>query len=356
MNLSRFANWAPLGKFRFGNHSPGAMIGLDIGSQSVTFVELIRRKETYWVERWGQESSQVKFLEEGKIIHHAELRKALGKLVTEHGLHGAKVVMAVNGPFVMTKRIQVPLQYQRNLDEYLVWERHHYFPDDPEDVYFDYVTMLSGMDQSTAETRDVLLVAAKREVVDERVEILQEAGLSPHICDVESLACFNLMALHPEVRDHHSYLLVHIGNESVSMIVVDHQEVMIVRELSGATFACLSDQDRMSSHTTLRESFLPDVYKGEIGEFELLGEMKRTMAWAREIQPAFHIEAIVVSGSDGVSEELVKQLGCVWRMPVVSVNPLSFLKQNDHRRPLPLMAGVASGLALRACLEKREPW
>jgi type IV pilus assembly protein PilM len=264
--------------------------------------------------------------------------------------------MAVSGVSVMVKRIPVPTRHHHDLDAYVMWEGAHYIPYDPDDVYLDYSVCSSLISVATSEDRDLLLVAAKRDAVDERRDVLEEANLHPIICDVEALAFLNLVSLNAEVQTHRSYLVANLLDGMMSVAVVAQGEPLLVRDVSVPTFShqhfydTSGDRNQFQGVDDLQGVQEKDfVLSEKVRWFEIVSELMRTVEGARELQPDLEIERVFLSGSFGSSPELVEELRQSLFIPISLIDPVASIGWNrGSARPLASFAGVAGGLALRA--------
>jgi type IV pilus assembly protein PilM len=85
-------------------------------------------------------------------------------------------VASVGGRDVMVKKIQMDRMKETDAREVIRWEAEQYVPFDMENVQLDF-QILDPLDDGLQ--MNVLLVAAKRDVVDQKVGLLRDAGLSP---------------------------------------------------------------------------------------------------------------------------------------------------------------------------------
>ncbi len=335
---------------------PKSLIGLDVGSQRITFVEAYYRQGRHRVGRWGSEPLELNVIEQGRITNRSALIAALRAFVEKYGLKGSSVAMAVNGASVMVKRIHISKRHRRNLEGHLMWEGARYIPYDPDDVYLDFSLCSSGCSNGANEGIDVLLVAAKRDAVDERRDVLEEVGLHPIICDVEALAFLNLAALHPQVRPHSSYLIANLLGNMMTLVVVIQGEPVLVRDVS-VSFSSSQDFAGWTPENSVQrpygvhlsqeqESFLSH----KIGWREIEGELRRTIGGARELLPDLNMEQMFLCGGLRARPGFQEELGRSLMIPASFIDPLdSFGRdgESEGTRPFGPFAGVAGGLALR---------
>ena len=332
------------------------IIGLDLGSEAITFVECRRQQGRWRLARWGFHKIDSQILQQGRIKNRPALVQTLHAFVEQFRLRAASVAMAVNGASVIVKRIQVPRHHQHDLDQYLLWEAPQYIPYDPEDVYVDCALRPSLFPISSSEDLELLLVASKREAVDERREVLEEVNLRPVICDVEALAIHNITGRHREVRTQNAYLLVHIQRGLINVIVVAKGEPLLVRDvdfspISGQSFTNKPSDRRSPSHWSddVQSSSEDDTFLfEELIRFEMVSELNRTVEGAQELLHELNLEKIFLCSNFQISDVLIEEIKQSLSIPVSLIDPFeSFEWNQDGVSPSPL-AGVAGGLALRA--------
>lgn len=334
---------------------PQPRIGLDLGSRAITFVELYSRRGQSHVRQWGAEPLDPQIMDQGRIINRPALIEALRALIEKHRLQGASVAMGVNGASVMVKRIPVPFSHHHDLDAYVMWEGTNSIPYDPEDVYLDYAVCSPMLSVDAKAGQDLLLIAAKRDAVDERREVLEAVNLHPIICDVETLAVLNMVALNPEVQTYQAYLVAKILDGLMSLVVMVNGEPLLVREISVANFphehfgdwAGIQDEvhrDKDCHDSPASDSFLSET----IQWFEIVRECKRTLEGAQELHPSLEVGKMFLCGSLGQSSGLVDELQKSLSLPVSCIDPVASIGWSDvSTRSLTSCAGLASGLALR---------
>ena len=94
----------------------------------------------------------------------------------------------------MTKIITMPGSLTDDeMEEQIMIEADQYVPYSLDEVNFDFE--VQRVNENNPEMVDVLLVASRRENVDDRVEALLKAGLKASIVDVEAFAMENAFSL-----------------------------------------------------------------------------------------------------------------------------------------------------------------
>ena len=332
------------------------VIGIDIGSQAITFAKIQNRQSRLRLDGWGCRKFDTPILERGRIRNQSVLIEGLRALVEEYGIRGAYVAMAVNGASVMVKRVHVPQCDRKNLDEFLIWEGPRYIPYDPDDVYLDFALSPSVSPNSSKEGLDLLLVVSKREAVDERRTLLEEVGLNPLICDLDALAFYNLASIHRDVQSHRAYILVYLQPTIMHVVVVACGEPLLIRDVDFLIDMKLGDQPGKSD--VLDQKPKPDdppefssenssMWEELLG-MEVLGELKRTLDGAREIQPDLKVEAVFFSSSLRIRDAFQNELSQGLMIPVFRIDALESLRQNRGLSSEGSFLNIACGLALRS--------
>jgi len=156
------------------------ILGLDIGSNCVKAVELARAGNRFTVTGYAQQ----------EIAAAGTLRDALVAVLREGRFKSKQVVSSVSGRSVIVRYINTPYMKSDDLKSSMRFEADKYIPFETSEVILDCVSLDEKPAPGSADMR-VVLVAVKKEVVDEHVRLLQDVGLFPCIVDVDCFALGN---------------------------------------------------------------------------------------------------------------------------------------------------------------------
>ena len=106
---------------------------------------------------------------------------------SELKIKGKEVAIGVSGHSVIIKKIQMPRMSQAELEESIQWEAEQYIPFDVKDVNIDTQILDAGGNDATGQM-DVLLVAAKKDMINDYTTVVSESGLLPVVVDVDAFA------------------------------------------------------------------------------------------------------------------------------------------------------------------------
>jgi len=203
-------------------------VGLDIGSGFVKAVEVSLTGERPEVTRVAMRPLLPDTIVEGEIMDYQIVSDTLRALFQESGLKGGDVVTAVGGHDVIIKKIEMDRMKESDAREVIRWEAEQHVPFDIKSVELDF-QILNPDDEGLQ--MEVLLVAAKRELVDNKVSILTDAGLSPSAIDVDAFALHNAFEHnHPDAMDG-IVALVNVGHEVTNVNILEDGVPILTREI-----------------------------------------------------------------------------------------------------------------------------
>ena len=154
------------------------VVGLDIGSFAIKLVELKERKGEYSLQRLGIEPLSPEAIVDGSIMDSSLVVEAIQKLVDETSVKGTNFATSLSGHSVIIKKIDLPAMAPEELAESIQWEAEQYIPFDINDVKLDYQLLSPGGEGTPME---VLLVAVKRDKVNDYVSVISQSGRTPAI-------------------------------------------------------------------------------------------------------------------------------------------------------------------------------
>ncbi len=224
---------------------PKQTVGLDIGSGLVKAVVLDHGGGAPELVRAVVMPLADDAIVEGEVMDPALVVDAVRATVAAAGAPNATVAVAVGGRDVIVKRIRTPRARGAEARALLRWEAEQHVPFDMSSVALDFHVL--DPDGADAEM-GVLIAAAKRELVDARVALLAEAGVSPAIVDVDAFALHNAYTASapPSVAEAGDGLvaLAHVGNETTIINVLDGDVPVLTRDLALGTRRLREDLQR----------------------------------------------------------------------------------------------------------------
>src|SRR6185503_13581580 len=158
-------------------------VGLDIGSSAVKAVALKHGRAGWSLVAAGEAPTPDGGLNGGVTAQPVAVSEAIKQVMDGLRLRRARVASALSGHSVIVKRLLLPSMTQPELEEAIPWEAEQYIPFEISDVQLDYQIVTDPSD-ATKTSIDVLLVAAKRDRIDDRAAVIAQAGRQPIVIDI----------------------------------------------------------------------------------------------------------------------------------------------------------------------------
>jgi type IV pilus assembly protein PilM len=201
-------------------------VGLDIGSSSIKLVQIKEVRKRYALENFAVLDLPPNTIVEGAIHQPKDLTEMISEL--KKRMKVKEVALSIGGHSLITKKISLPARTEAELAESIKWEAEQYIPFNLSDVYLDFNTI-----QLRAELgqMDVLLVAAKKDVVNQYVDIVKSAGLKPVIVDADCFAVQNCLEYNYGLDPNLHTAIIHIGAENLNINVIAYGLTTFTRDL-----------------------------------------------------------------------------------------------------------------------------
>jgi type IV pilus assembly protein PilM len=311
------------------------IVGLDIGSSAIKAVVLRRARSGWTLVAAGEAPMPDGGLKEGAAAEPAAVSEAVDAVFETLRVRRARVAAALSGHAVIVKRLSLPAMSQAELGEAIPWEAEQYIPFDLSEVQLDYQVLNAGTEGSKT-TLDVLLVAAKRDRIDDRASVVAQTGRRPVVIDIEAFALANAYQMnYPERTDPFS-ALIHIGRSVMIVCLLERGEPVFTRDISiggqlhvDALIRELggSGVDEMTAKRILHGQFPNDVSPEQVAAVlrdassQLVLEVRKTVDFYRATAPVERLSRIVLSGGAWQAVGLVDLLASEFGAPVDVFDP-----------------------------------
>lgn len=183
-------------------------IGLDIGSSSIKVVSVKGGKKGVALQAFGLEPLPPQTIVDGTIMNQSAVVDAIRTLWGRLKLKQKEVALAISGHSVIIKKISVPPMTEDELAEQIPWEAEHHIPFAKDDVEIDYQVTNK---QNASGQMELLLVAAKKEVVHDYAAVAREAALLPQVIDVAAFTVQNAFEENYSLAPGETVVLINLG-------------------------------------------------------------------------------------------------------------------------------------------------
>ena len=230
-----------LPKFGFTKNS---LVGLDIGSSTVKVVELaMKGGRGFELKNLGIAPLPSEAIVQGVFLNSSAIADSIREAVDQAGISNKEVAAAVAGHSVIVKKVSLPSMTRDELEDQIQWEAEQYIPFDVNEVNLDFQILES---ENSEGQMDVLLVAAKKDLIDDYYQVISEAGLTSACVDVAAFAVENAFEANYDVGPDEIIGLVNVGAQVVNISIVQNG---FRRSLATSRRAAISTPKRSRSRS-----------------------------------------------------------------------------------------------------------
>ncbi len=354
------------------------LIGLDIGTHSIKLVEIDDSKKGRILKSFGIIGLPQNAIVEGSIKEMEIVSSAIKELYKQLKIKNKNVAASISGYSVIVKKITISRRGEAELEYTINEEAEQYIPFDISDVNLDYEVLSApevgspdGDEEEMAGLMDVMLVAAKKDIVDDYVSLLQLSGLNPVVLDVDAFSAQNAFEMASGERETSGcYAIVNVGAEELGINAVKDGISIFTRDSSYGgsqiTEAIMSrfdvnheEADRIKLGGTKvdkeREA-LEDIFTSVISGW--VQEIKRALDFLGTTDPDETIDKMFLTGGSCRIPGFREYLETETEIPIEELNPFSGLQINEkifdpkYLSYMAPQAAVVVGLGLRSIGDK----
>jgi len=338
------------------------IVGLDLGSSYLKAVQLRETRSGYELELFDALSISPELIVEGSIIDAIRLTESLRELLRKAKVKAKDAVISISGhSSVIIKRISLPEMSEEELSESIKFEAEQYVPFDIEDVNLDF--QILGPKEEPGQM-DVILVAVKKDVINDYVSVVKEAGLNTVVVDVDAFALENMYGINYEVEAGKNVALVNIGASTMNMNILKAGVSAFTRDSSiGSNIH--SDALQKEFNITYEEAerlkrgeMLEKVKREEATSLivnasnEIFSEVARSLDYFKSSTVQAEVQEVILSGGCALIRDFASLLSRKIGIPVMLAQPFRNIlipKKLDVTfvEEMAPLGAVAVGLAMR---------
>lgn len=340
-----------------------AVIGIDIGTHSIKLVELAGTYSSPRIIAWGVAQLPSGAFSENTIANSEVIAETLNGLMIKSGVRGDHVAVAVSSSHAITKVLGMPADISElEMEEQISIEALHFIPYPIDEVNIDFEVL--GASTVNEQENDVLLVACRRSIVDDYIDLVESVDLDLRYVDIDTYA------LERVYRSQHSLgsnseqpvALFDIGSSTSHLMVMDDERVLYSRHQNfGASqlvklirkeYGVSVDEAEEILHSSQPPGdFLTAVQEPFV---EMLRqEVSRALQFFYSSSSFSDIDSIVLSGSACGLSGLAGDLEVKMRTKVSILDPVVNATVQMNRDVIASVApglSVAYGLSLRGLM------
>lgn len=337
------------------------IVGIDIGSYAVKVCQLQKAGTGYRVVALGSANIPFGAVEDGVLVEPTEVAKVVSGLIKNLKIKEKKVGISISGHSVIVKRIGLSNLDDEALAEYIKSEAEQYIPFDINEVYLDYYRIKRG--GSDNNRGDVMLVAAKKEVVNAYINMLREIKLKVAVVDVDECVMENILEAVSGI--HENIILVDIGAAKMNInILVDGVSVLardipvgseqLTEQIANVLEVDINEAEKIKLGAVTNQEDNEKISKvySEICD-GWIREIKKTLDSYLEKRKHKPIESLVLSGGGakikGLTEYIQQSIGVNVRIfnPFEKISYDKKMFDQDYIEYIGPEMAIATGIALR---------
>ncbi len=353
------------------SYRKNAMMAVDISATGIKLLELSRAHGKYTLQSMAMTPLPRDAIVENAIMDSGAVIQALTDAVDIARPATRNVAFAVSGNAVIIRTVTMPAMTELELESQIDYEAEQYIPHSTDDVYLDFQILAGGSDDDAQ--MDVVLAACKREVIDDYLRVLEEAGLEPGCVDCAVFALQNTAELVAGGTGHvvpdaladpaetRTHALVNIGANLININILQNGKMAFVRDqfyggnnlteaiqkAHGLSYQA-AEQMKQDNFQGIGEEALKDFYTG------LTSELVRSLDFYTASHADFPVQKLFLGGGTallpGIAGELEQRLNIETRV----LNPFSVITASGRAFNPDYLSGIGPrmvipvGLALRS--------
>ncbi len=336
-------------------------IGLDIGSHAVKMCEMSETNSGRKLVSLGSSVLAPDAVRDGVLQEPAAVAEAISSLVENLRVKGKKIAISISGYSVIVKKINLAVMTKEEMESHIQSEAEQYIPFDIDDVYLDFQDLKTNTENE--DRTDVMLVAAKKEVVDEYLTLLDSVGLKTLIVDVDAFALENAYEANFNLDE--NVALIDIGASKMNINVISSGTSILARDvvlgsrqvteqIQSAFDLSYEDAEALKIGMILpgdRQERLEEIFVNACTQW--ITEIKRALDFYFSNYPDESIGKLILSGGgariNGLAQFFQQETG----IPVEIFNP--FFKAStdsnaidpDYLKHIAPEMAICAGLATR---------
>jgi len=205
------------------------LVGVDIGTSGVKVCQVRESRKGLGLVRLGFVPLGPQVIVDGQVMDQGAVIEALQRVFAEAKIRQKECAISVSGQAVIIRKITVPMMTEAELNEQIQWEAEQHIPFDIKDVQVDYQVLRR---RPEASQMDLLLVAAKRDQIEDYAQLARNAKLKPVVCDIDSFTVQNLFEYSRGLPQDQTIVLINVGASLSSLNIVSNGASAFTREIA----------------------------------------------------------------------------------------------------------------------------
>ena len=339
-------------------------VGLDIGSHSVKAVELTRSGKGLKLSRYAVVELTPGTMVDGEVVNRDHLVESIRDALAKAGIKTKTVNSAVSGRSVIVRRIPMEKMTEAQARQAIHWEAEQHIPFRVDEVSIDFKIL---NEESAPGQMEVLLVAAKKEVIHLHRGLIQGAGIRTSAVDLEQFALLRAYQNSYHPSDEECVTILNVGSDNTNLVIVKGGAPSFNRDLAigGGRFIEAIQRslglDYSTAESVLKGSLPEGVSEVDVRNAvssvleELSTSVRRSFISFQASGESSRIDKMLISGGCSLMAGLADTLSEHHGLPVEVFDVFGDIQlegtlavDETERKNLQAVIAVAVGLALKS--------
>ncbi|MCK6589842.1 MAG: pilus assembly protein PilM, partial [Polyangiaceae bacterium] len=309
------------------------LVGVDIGSSSIKVCQLKEtRKGGFGLVRLGFVPLPAQTIVDGHVMSAQAVVEGLGRAFEAAKIRQREVAISISGQAVIIRKITVPLMTNEELDNQIHWEAEQHIPFDIKDVHIDYEVLRRRPETGQM---DIVLVAAKREEINDYMQIAKTAKLRPLVIDIDAFTVQNLFELSRGLPPDQTFAIINVGASLTSINIISRGMSAFTRDIAnGGNYITEQIQRQLGVSFDKAEQYKcssvtagPGAVPSQVFQIidmvceSIAAEIQRSLDFFLATSGEQEMHRIYLTGGSSVLPALPAAVGRRSRVPVEMIQP-----------------------------------
>ncbi|MGI6562894.1 MAG: type IV pilus biogenesis protein PilM [Clostridia bacterium] len=307
--------------------------GLEISPDKIRVVELAQGSPKPRLLNVGSIDLPEGAVKDGFIKKPDEVSNSLKKLWKEAGINTKDVLLGLNNQYVLVRVANMPKTNPEHVDRSILFQAQDHLPVPLSTVELDYLVI----DDNVAGRPDVIkvmLVAGGKNMIQQHIDAIQDAGLRVVDIDISALALSKILT---EEQLSGTNISINLCKDISVLVITSYGKPVFVRNMSvKITDEHVSGTDPNHDLSSLTSS--------------ISGDIIASVNYFKENYPDTNIGNIYMTGLLCRNERFLQAMNDDAGIRLIPVNPFEILSDKKNKTAdiqIPGEYGVAAGLAIR---------
>ncbi len=302
---------------------------------------------------------------DGTVMDASAVVSTIVNLANNLKVKKKRISTSISGHSVIVKKITLPMMDEKTVEETIHQEATQHIPYDISDVNLDF--QILGQNQENPDNMDIILVAVKKDTINDYLALVEEAGFTPVVVDVDTFALENAYEHNYEENEKKIVALVDIGANLTCINILDSGVTCFTRNITSGSRLITEQLQKLFSLNYEQAELLKmgclDSFTGDAttalsaikgAAFSLINEVMKTIDFFHtSVVAEGRIEKIVLSGGGSRTHNILKDIKDKTGIETELIDPFRNIMVPEKHFDLKYIkeigpvAAIATGLALR---------